>query len=463
MTSSLLHSYNAFNASQPTTIPENQNDKGGYAVTSFVGPSGHYLGSGFIYKKADLVKAVISRIALDASLVDFRHLKINEADGNQSPVKSELIDRLSFSANIDQTGRMFIYDVVWSLLDEGHVAIVPIDTSKNLSKASTFDILSMRVAKIEQWYPRHVRVRCYNDRNGTEQDLVLEKEKVAIIESPLLTVLKDSNPTLSLLQQKINLMNKQDANTASGRINGFFQFPYQTNSSRLKERAERRRKEITEEMANNTYGIATLDAKEKFIPVGGGIPNNLLEDIRILQQDFYNQIGITETIITGTAKSSELNLYYNRVIDPILQAITDSINRSFLTKTARTQGQRIMYFRDPFRMIPVESIANTADLFSRNGILTPNEIRSLVGKMPHPDPVANKLFNRNIADANQNGGIATPGQEDIDGDGFPDSEQQGGPMTDTQPEEEMIIYRDGRGGYVDEYGNPVDENGNPIG
>ena len=461
MTSTLLHSFNAFNALQSLSTPNNQNGYSGVSVNATTGPSGHYLSTGYMYRKADLVKAVISRIALDASLVDFKHLKINEADGNQSPVKSELIDRLTWSANIDQTGRMFIYDVVWSLLDEGHIAIVPVDTNKDISNTTTFDILSMRVAKIEQWYPRHVRVKCYNDQTGLEQSLVMEKEKISIIESPLVTVLKDSNPVLSLLQQKMTLMNQQDSNAASGKINGFFQFPYQTNSTRLKERAEARREEITKEMANNKYGIATLDANEKFIPVGGGITNNLLEEIRTLQQDFYDQIGITETIIKGTASSSELNLYYNRVIDPILQAIVDSINRTFLTKTARTQGQRIMYFRDPFRMIPVESIASTADLFSRNGIFTPNEIRARVGKMPHPDPIANKLFNRNIADANQNGGIMTPGQEDANRNGVPDS-QESANMNGTEPEE-IVIYEDGNGGYVDEHGNPVDENGNPLG
>lgn len=393
-----------------------------------------------------MIKSIISRIALDASMVEFKHLKINEKDGSQTPIKSGLIDCLTHEANIDQSGRAFIFDAVWSLLDEGVIALIPVDTSHDPEVTGSFDIDSMRVAKIIQWYPKHVRVRCYNDNTGLEHDVVMSKRNMAIIESPLLTVLQDSNPTLALLQQKINLMQAKDKEIASGKINGFIQFPYQTRVSARKDQAKQRRKELEEEMSKSNYGIATLDAQEKFIPVGGGITNNLLEDVLKLKQDYYNQLGITEAIFNGTASASEINQYYHRLVDPIITALTDAINRSFLTKTARTQGQRIMFFRDPFRTLPVEQIATVGDTFSRNAIFTPNEIRALVGKPPHPDQLADQLFNRNIADGNQNGGIYTPGQKDVNG----------------EPQEEIVIYEDGNGGYVDEQGNPVDEQGYPI-
>ena len=442
--SRLLHSWNAFNSSDQSS--NNFVSNSDFAYSSVGRQSAHYLSSGYIYNKTDMIKSIISRIALDASMVEFKHLKINEKDGSQTPVKSGLIDCLTHEANIDQSGRAFIFDAVWSLLDEGVIALIPVDTSHDPEVTGSFDIDSMRVAKIIQWYPKHVRVRCYNDNTGLEHDVVMSKRNVTIIESPLLTVLQDSNPTLALLQQKINLMQAKDKEIASGKINGFIQFPYQTRVSARKDQAKQRRKELEEEMSKSNYGIATLDAQEKFIPVGGGITNNLLEDVLKLKQDYYNQLGITEAVFNGTASASEINQYYHRLVDPIITALTDAINRSFLTKTARTQGQRIMFFRDPFRTLPVEQIATVGDTFARNAIFTPNEIRALVGKPPHPDQLADQLFNRNIADGNQNGGIYTPGQQDVNG----------------EPQEEIVIYEDGNGGYVDEQGNPVDEQGNPI-
>lgn len=441
----LLHSWNAFNnKDKASNIFYTDND----VTYSSSSPSSFYLSSGYMYKKTDVIKAIISRIALDVSMVDFKHLKINEKDGNQKPVKSGLIDCLTFEANIDQSGRAFIYDAVWSLLDEGCIALVPVDTSHDPFDTSSFDVHSMRVAKIVQWYPKDVMVQCYNDNSGRKEDIILPKRSVAIIESPLLTVLNDSNPTLQLLEQKITLMQSRDKDIASGKINGFIQFPYQTNTSYRQSQADKRRKELEEEMSKSQYGLATLEHNEKFIPAGGGITNNLLEDVLKLKQDYYNQLGITESIFNGTASSSEINLYHHKLVDPVIVALVDAINRSFITKTARSQGQRIMFFRDPFRTLPVEQIASVGDTFSRNAIFTPNEIRALVGKPPHPDALADQLFNRNIADSHQNGGIATPGQ--LTPEGYP------------MDQEEITIYEDGNGGYVDEEGNPVDEEGNPI-
>ena len=440
----LLHSWNAFNASNQLSSNYMSNTDP-FNYSSVGKQSAHYLSSGYSYGKADMLKGIISRIALDSSMVEFKHLKINEKDGNQKPIKSGIINCLTFEANIDQTGRAFIYDVVWSLLDEGVIAIVPIDTSHDPDDTSSYEVESIRVAKIVEWFPSHVKVRCYNEKTGLEQDIMMAKRDVAIIESPLYAVLQETNPTLALLQQKIALMQSKDKDLATGKINGFIQFPYQTKAESRKQQAQVRRRELEEEMTKSQYGLATLDHNEKFIPVGGGITNNLLEEVLKLKQDFYNQLGFSEAIFNGTADQVEANQYYYRLIDPILTAITDAINRTFLTKTAQTQGHRIMFFRDPFRTLPVEMIANISDTFSRNAVFTPNEIRALVGKPPHPDVLADQLFNRNIADGNQNGGINTPGQMDAE-----------------MSQEEITIYEDGNGGYVDEQGNPVDENGYPI-
>lgn len=444
----LLHSFNMFE-SRPDLLTSTQLTNNDPFIGGFTKQSPNYMNSGGLFKKADVVRSIISRISLDASMVEFRHTKTDPNTDKQESVKSSFIDRITFEANIDQSGRAFIYDVVYSMLDEGVIAVVPIDTSTDPTKTESFKIESIRVGKITDWYPRHIKVLCYNDRTGLEQSLVMPKDRVAIIESPLYSVLRDSNPTLELLRQKIKLMQTQDNNAATGKLQGFLQFPYQTNSSRRGQMAERRRKEIEAEMSSSKFGLATLEANEKFIPASGGLTNNLLEDVRKLQQDFYNEVGITENILNGTATPQEENRYQNRCIDPIVQALADGFNRAFLTKTARTQGHEFKVYRDPFNALPVEQLATTADLFTRNAILTPNEIRAFMGKPPHPSPLADQLFNRNIADANQNGGLMTPGQDDS----FMD---QG--LDEDVPE----IYDDGEGGFVDANGNPVDRNGNPL-
>lgn len=404
----LLHSYNSFqtNANKPNdsriTDISIAGNIGGYNRQS-----SNYL-RGNIYNKADLVKAVISRIALDASMVDFKHFKLNITTGDQTSIKSGLIDCLTVDANIDQTGRNFIYDTIWSMLDEGIIASVPIDTTAVPNEAGAYEINSIRVGRIMQWYPQQVRVRCYDERDGLEKDLVMSKRTAAIIESPLLTVLNENNGTLKMLQNKLKIMLAQDANAAAGKLNGFLQVPYSTKNNIKKERALQRQADLESEMSTSRYGLATLDANERYIPAGNGLNNNLLDDIRKLQQDFYNQTGITENVMNGTANEEEMNVYYYRTIDPILQALVDSWNRTFITKTARSQGQIIQYYRDPFKGIPVDKMATAADLFTRNAIFTPNEIRRFLGKPPHPDPLANTLYNRNIADGNQ--GVSVPGQ-----------------------------------------------------
>ena len=398
---------------------------------------------GYSFRRQDLVNSIISMISLDVAMVDFKHLKINEEDGNQTPVDSGLINCLNLSANIDQTGRAFIYDVAWSLLEEGVIAIVPVDTTSKPNDEGSYDILSMRVGKIMQWYPRAVRVRVYNDQNGLEQDLTLSKQSVVILESPLTGLLKDQNSTLRLLEQKMDLMYAQDKAIAAGKLNGFIQVPYATKSDIRQERAKQRKEQLEKELADSQFGIATLDANEKFIHTGGNITNNLVKDIRDLQQDYYNQVGISSKILDGTAGQAELNLYYHRAVDPVLQTIVDGLNRIFLTKTARTQGQVIKYYRDPFRMLPVEQLGTAADLFARNAIFTSNEIRAMLGRAPHPSKIADMLFNKNISDGTDLMGM-------------------GAYNGTTQEYPEVEVYGDGEGGYVDAEGNPVDENGNLL-
>lgn len=398
---------------------------------------------GYTFRRQDLVNSIISMIALDVAMVDFKHLKINPEDGSQTPVDSGLINCLTLSANIDQTGRAFIYDVAWSLLEEGIVALVPVDTTSKPNDDGSYDILSMRVGKIMQWYPRAVRVRVYNDRNGLEQDLTLSKQSIVILESPLIGLLKDQNSTLRLLEQKMDLMYSQDKAIAAGKLNGFIQVPYATKSALRREQAADRKNQLENELANSQFGIATLDANEKFIHTGGNITNNLVDDIRKLKQDYYNQVGISSKILDGTAGQAELNLYYHRAVDPVLQTIVDGINRVFLTKTARTQGQIIQYYRDPFRMLPVEQLGTAADLFARNAIFTSNEIRAMLGRAPHPSQIADMLFNKNISTGTDLVGM-------------------GGYRNGTTQDETPEIYDDGYGGYVDADGNPVDEYGNRL-
>lgn len=446
--STLLHSYKTYESANTLgngnfTVEPGSNWQ---SISTYHSPM--YLQSMNTSYGNDLIKSIINRISIDASMVEFKHLKIDPVTQNQNEIKSGLIDCLTYKANIDQTGRAFIIDLIWSLLDEGVVAIVPTVTDKMMDGEKTFDVESVRVGKITQWFTDSVKVRYYNEDTGLEFEQTLKKEDVAIIESPLSGILQDTNQTLRLLKQKIDLMNSEDRNAAAGKINGFIQFPYQTNSDYHQKQADRRRKQLEAEMSKSAYGLATLDNNEKFIPTGGNVQNNTLEDINKLKQDFYNQVGITENIINGTQKDNELNLYYNRVIDPILQAVVDSINVTFISKTARTQGQVIEFYRDPFKILPIEQLANTADLFSRNAILTPNEIRKFIGKEPHPNPLANELYNRNIADGNQIGGIATAGQGDPGSYGEDDPSQ--------------YVYQDENGNFVDYQGNPVDETGSPI-
>lgn len=401
----IKHAWNAFQSKDPPK----EEPSYGYGVGMF-GQSGNssYL-TGVTINKSDLIKAIISRIALDASMVDLKHLKI-DSDGNQSSVDSGLINCMTTEANVDQSGRQLMYDIYWSMLDEGVIAVVPVDTTTKPLSQGGYDINTMRVGKIVQWYPSSVRVRLYNEKNGQVQEVSVDKNMCAIIESPFYAVLKQDNQTLKLLQSKIRTMQSVDNRIAAGQIDAFIQLPYTTKSDSRKKYAEKRTQEIEEQLKNGTHGLGYLDATEKVIQLNRPVTDQSMNDITRLQQDFYNQLGVTENILNGTANEAQMLNYYTRTIDPVVTAVLEEFTRKFLTKTARTQGQILKYYRDPFKMTPVESLATLADTFSRNAIMTPNELRELVGKEPNPSPLADQLYNRNIADANQAGGINTAGQ-----------------------------------------------------
>jgi hypothetical protein len=316
-------------------------------------------------------------------------------------IASGLNNCLSIEANIDQTARAFMQDVVMSMLDEGCVAIVPIDTTLDPKITGSYDILSMRTGRILDWYPEHVRVRVYNEKTGQKEDIVVPKSSTAIIENPLYAVMNEPNSTMQRLIRKLNLLDVIDEQSGSGKLDLIIQLPYSIRSEGRKQQAEERRKDIEMQLVNSKYGIAYADSTEKITQLNRSVDNNLMKQIEYLTNMLYSQLGITQTILDGTADEQTLLNYNNRTIEPILLAIVDEMKRKFLTKTARSQKQSIELFRDPFRLVPVNNIAEIADKFTRNEILTSNEIRQLIGMKPSKDPRADMLLNSNIAQSKE--------------------------------------------------------------
>ena len=344
-----------------------------------------------------IATAVFNRIAMDVSAIAIKHCKL---DGNEMYVEtidSNLNSCLNLEANIDQTGRSFIQDVVMSMLDEGCVAIVPVDTSVNPTNTSSIDILSMRTGKILDWYPEHVKVRVYNDRIGKKEDIILPKKMVAIIENPLYAVINEPNSTMQRLMRKLSLNDITDEHTASGKLDLIIQLPYVIKTQARRDQAESRRKDIENQLAGSKYGIAYTDGTERITQLNRSVENNLMKQIEYLTSMLYSQLGITQSVLDGTADEQTMLNYNNRTIEPIISAIVDEMKRKFLTKTARTQGQTITFFRDPFKLVPVNDIAEIADKFTRNEIMTSNEIRQIVGMKPSDDPKADQLINSNIS------------------------------------------------------------------
>ena len=311
-------------------------------------------------------------------------------------INSGLNSCLTLEANVDQTSRAFIQDVVMSMFDEGSVAIVPVDTDRD-PKIGSFDIYSLRTAKILEWYPRYVKVRVYNDRTGEQEDLVLAKSEVAIIENPLYAVINEPNSTMQRLIRKLALLDRVDEESSSGKLDLIIQLPYVIKTQARRDQAERRRKEIEDQLQGSRYGIAYTDGTEKIVQLNRSLDNNLTKQIEYLTDLLYSQLGITQEILNGSANEATMLNYYDRTVEPIAAAIADELRRKFLTKTARTQKQSIVFFRDPFKLVPVSQLAEIADKFTRNEIMTSNEIRQIIGMKPSNDPSADELRNKNLS------------------------------------------------------------------
>ena len=344
-----------------------------------------------------IVTSIYNRIALDVAQIKIQHVRLDDSDRFKEIIDSPLNSCLNLEANIDQTHRAFLQDIVMSMFDEGAVAVVPVDTSIDPMTGS-YDIFSMRTGKILEWYPAHIRVRVYNDRIGQKEDLILPKDQCAIIENPLYAIINEPNSTMKRLVRKLSLLDAIDEQSGSGKLDLIIQLPYVVKTEARRAQAESRRKDIEMQLSGSKYGIAYADGSEHITQLNRPVENNLMKQIEYLTSMLYSQLGITQSILDGTADEKTMLNYYNRSIEPIVSAIADEIKRKFLTKTARTQKQSIVFFRDPFKLVPVTELAEIADKFTRNEIMTSNEFRPLIGMKPSSDPRADELRNKNISE-----------------------------------------------------------------
>ena len=343
-----------------------------------------------------IVNAIITRIAIDCSQIPMFEAKLDDNRNFKEKMKTGLTECLTVEANIDQTGRAFMLDLIISLLDEGVIAVVPVDTTIDPRNSDSYQISSLRVGRILDWYPEHVRVRLYNDKTGLKEQVLLPKKMVAICENPLYSVMNLPNSTLKRLVRKLNLLDYIDNQTGSGKLDLIIQLPYVIKSESRKREAERRRKDIENQLANSKYGVAYTDGTEKITQLNRPLENNLQSQINDLTSMLYSQLGLTEEVFKGTADDKTMLNYYNHTIEPILGAVSDEFTRKFLTKTARTQKKAVIFVRNPFSLVPVDNIAEIADKFTRNEILTSNEIRSIIGYAPSDQPTADQLRNKNL-------------------------------------------------------------------
>ena len=382
----LAHAWNAFMNRDPTYYSGNS-----YSIR----PDRARFSRG---NERSIVTSVYNRLSLDASAINIKHVRLDENERFTGVISSNFNECLTLSANIDQTNRAFFQDVVISMLDEGSVAIVPVDTTFNPKITGSYDITSMRTGKIIEWFPKNVKVRIYNELSGRKEDIILPKEMVAIIENPFYSVMNEPNSTLQRLIRKLNILDRIDEQSGSGKLDLIIQLPYQLKTEAKKQQAAERKKDIEEQLAGSKFGIAYVDSTEHITQLNRPIENNLMKQIEYLTELFFSQLGITQSILDGTADEKTMINYYNRTIEPIVAAIVDEMKRKFLTKTARTQGQTIKYFRDPFKLVPVSEIAEIADKFTRNEIASSNEIRQVIGWIPSNDPKADELRNSNISE-----------------------------------------------------------------
>lgn len=386
LSSRLKHAWDVFRNKEPT--PQHMNVGSSY----YHRPDRPRLARG---NERSMITSIYNRIGIDVASIKITHCRLDDNGRFITDINSGLNDCLNFEANIDQTGRAFIQDIVMSMLDEGVVAIVPVETSINPAVSSSYDILSMRTGKILEWYPYHVRVRVYNERTGHREDIILPKKNVAIIENPLYAVMNEPNSTLKRLIRKLSLLDLIDEQSGSGKLDMIIQLPYSVKTDAKRDYAKSRIKNI-EDQLKGPYGIAYTDSTEKVVQLNRPLENNLLKQIEYLTNLLYSQLGITQAVFDGTAdEQTQLN-YHSRTIEPIISAIVNEMRRKFLTKTARTQKQTITFFRDSFKLVPITSLAQIADILTRNEILTSNELRQIMGYKPANDPKADQLRNSNM-------------------------------------------------------------------
>lgn len=382
-------------------------------------PGSRYYGGGYSYRpdrmrfsrgsERTIINAIYNRIALDAASITINHVKLDENNRFDSIIDSGLNYCLNTEANADQTGRGLIQDIVMTFLEEGVAAVVPEKTNFDPCYSNSYEIYSMRVGVPVEWYPNHVRVRLFNELTGQKEEITFPKKMVALIENPFYAVMNAPNSTMQQLVRKLALLDVVDEQAGSGKLDMIIQLPYVIKSPARREQAEQRRADIEQQLSGSKYGIAYTDGTERIVQLNRSLENNILKSIEYLTNMVYSQLGVTQEILNGTADEKTMNNYMNRIIEPVISAIADEFKRKFLTKTARTQGQSIMFFRDPFRLAPVSMIAEMADKFTRNEIMTPNEIRQVIGMKPSKDPKSDQLVNRNIASADE--GMPVQGKE----------------------------------------------------
>ena len=345
-----------------------------------------------------IVTAIINRIAMDAAAIDIKHVKLDENGRYKEDVDSGLNNCLNLEANIDQSGRAFRQDVFMSILDEGCVAMVPVETSIDPNITDSYKIHTMRTGQILEWHPKHIRVRAYDDRTGRREDIVIPKSTTAIIENPLYAVMNEPNSTLQRLIRKLNLLDAVDEQSSSGKLDLIIQLPYVIKTDARRKQADNRRKDIEDQLSGSKYGIAYTDGTERITQLNRPVENNLMKTIEYLTSMLYSQLGITQAVMDGTADEKTMLNYHNRTIEPLVAAVVDEMKRKFLTKTARSQNQSILFFRDPFKLVPVGEVAEIADKFTRNEIATSNEMRQAIGWNPSNDPKADELRNKNLSE-----------------------------------------------------------------
>lgn len=379
------------------------------------------------FDSSSISKVVFNRIATDAASIPIYHVRVSKDKQMEEVLDSELNKRFSLEGNIDQSAFQFFHDLIYSMCDEDAVAVVPTETTTKLSidNPGVFDILSWRVGRITQWYPKHVEVDLYNEETGRNERITVPKNSVAILENPFGEILGRQNGTLSRLKRKMALLDLRDEEISAGKLNMIVQLPYALKGKTRREQAEQRKKELEESLKDNAYGVAYVGQDEKITQLNHPIDNDLADQVKYLRNEFYAQLGLTENIFNGTASELEMNNYYTRAIEPVLTPIVQEFKRKFLTKTARTQGQDVIFVRDPFKLIPAEQLANIVDTFTRNSVASPNEMRKIVGLLRSTNPQADELYNRNIADVNQ---VGTAVPSDV-----AEAQQPEVPVEDTQP------------------------------